>query len=101
MASDKLEIYRDKRGKYRWRRVASNGRVVGKSAEGYERKSDCEANMNRGHVPTDTWEFFKDRAGKWRWRRTAQNGQIVGCSSEGYEAKTDAVANAARQGYRE
>lgn len=96
---DKLEIYRDKRGKYRWRRTASNGRVVGKAAEGYEKKSDCEANMNRGRVASDKWEFYKDKAGEWRWRRKAQNGQLVGCSSEGYKGKSDAESNAERQGY--
>lgn len=98
---DKLEVYRDKRGKYRWRRTASNGRIVGRSTEGYERKSDCEANMTRGSVETDNWEFYQDRAGQWRWRRVAQNGAVVGCASEGYRAKDEAEANAARQGYPE
>lgn len=97
--SDKLEIYRDKRGKYRWRRMASNGRIVGKSSEAYERKSDCEANMLRGAVASDDWEFYQDRAGQWRWRRKASNGAIVGCACEGYQARAEAEANAARQGY--
>ena len=77
----------------------SNGRIVGKASEGYEKKSDCEANMTRGRVASDSWEFYKDRAGDWRWRRTARNGQIVGCASEGYKARADAEANAARHGF--
>ncbi|NNU79531.1 DUF1508 domain-containing protein [Halovulum dunhuangense] len=98
--NDKFEVYQDKKGEYRWRRLATNGKIVGSSSEGYKKKSDCEANMNRGHVPTDKWEFYTDKAGHYRWRRFAQNGQQVGRSSEGYTKKADAEANAARQGYK-
>jgi len=44
---DKWEIYQDGAGKWRWRRKASNGRIVGASAEGYENKSDCISNAIR------------------------------------------------------
>ena len=96
---DKFEVYQDKGGDWRWRRTASNGNIVGSSCQGYANRSDCEANMNRGPVLTDSWEFYEDKAGEWRWRRTAQNGHVVGASSEGYKARRDAEANAARQGY--
>lgn len=96
---DKFEVYQDKRGEYRWRRMASNGKIVGASSEGYKKKADCEANMKRGPVATDKWEFYKDKQGDFRWRRMAQNGQQVGRSSEGYKKKADAEANAARQGF--
>jgi len=97
--NDKLEVYKDKRGEFRWRRTASNGKVVGASTEGYKSKADAEANMNRGPNPTDKWEFYKDKRDEWRWRRTAANGNVVGAASEGYKSKADAEANAARQGY--
>lgn len=45
--NDKWEFYLDAVGKWRWRRIASNGRVVGASTEGYENKSDCIANARR------------------------------------------------------
>ena len=96
---DKFEVYKDKRGEYRWRRKASNGNIVGASSEGYKSKKDAEANMNRGRNPSDKWEFYKDKRGEHRWRRTASNGNIIGASSEGYKSKKDAEANAARQGY--
>ena len=96
---DKLEIYRDKRGKYRWRRTAPNGSIVGAASSGYERRKDCEANMNRGAVAADSWEFYRDRQGDWRWRRKASNGEIVGSSCEGYRNRKDAESNAARQGW--
>ena len=89
--NDKFEVYQDKRGEYRWRRIASNGRIVGASSEGYNKKVDSEANMKRGPNPKDKWEF---------WRRRAVNGNIIGASSEGYTKKADAEANASRQGYQ-
>jgi len=96
---DKFEVYQDKKGEWRWRRTATNGAIVGASSEGYKAKSDCEANMNRGAVPTDKWEFYQDKKGEWRWRRFAQNGRQVGRSSEGYKSRGDAEANAGRFGW--
>lgn len=97
--TDTFEVYKDKRGEFRWRRKSSNGQIVGASSEGYKAKKDCEANMSRGPIPTDKWEFYKDKRGEFRWRRRAANGNLVGASSEGYKSKTDCEANAARQGY--
>jgi uncharacterized protein YegP (UPF0339 family) len=97
--TDKFEVYKDKRGEFRWRRKSPNGQIVGAASEGYKSKKDCEANMSRGPNPTDKWEFYKDKRGEHRWRRKAQNGNLVGASSEGYKSKKDAEANAARQGF--
>jgi uncharacterized protein YegP (UPF0339 family) len=44
---DKWEFYKDQWSQHRWRRIASNGRIVGASTEGYINKSDCEANARR------------------------------------------------------
>lgn len=44
---DKWEFYTDSRGDWRWRRVASNGREVGASTEGYRNRADCVANARR------------------------------------------------------
>ena len=98
--NDKFEVYKDKRGEFRWRRIASNGKIVGASSEGYSKKADCEKNMNRGHVESDKWEFYKDKRGEFRWRRTAVNGNVIGAASEGYKSRKDAEANAERQGYK-
>lgn len=97
--NDKFEVYQDKKGEYRWRRTATNGQIVGAACEGYVKKSDCEANMNRGPKDSDKWEFYEDKRGEHRWRRKASNGQIVGASTEGYKAKKDAESNASRQGF--
>lgn len=45
--NDKLEVYKDAAGYWRWRRTAPNGQIVGASTEGYVNKADCEANARR------------------------------------------------------
>jgi uncharacterized protein YegP (UPF0339 family) len=47
---DTLTIYKDKKGEWRWRRVAVNGNNVGASSEGYVKKSDCIDNAKRQFV---------------------------------------------------
>ena len=42
---DKWEVYQS--AGWRWRRTASNGRIVGASTEGYVNKSDCLTNAQR------------------------------------------------------
>lgn len=41
----KYEIYRDKADEYRWRFVASNGRIMADSSEGYDTKAGCRASL--------------------------------------------------------
>ncbi len=40
--TSKATIYRDKRGEYRWRVKARNGRVLADSGEGYVNRIDAE-----------------------------------------------------------
>ena len=40
----KCEFYQDARDKWRWRRVAKNGRIIGASSQGYVNKSACIEN---------------------------------------------------------
>lgn len=35
----KFELYRDKKGLWRWRLKANNGRIIADSAEGYSRRA--------------------------------------------------------------
>jgi len=39
--AEKVELYRDAKGFWRWRRKAANGEIVADSAEGYWNRSDC------------------------------------------------------------
>lgn len=45
--NDKWEFYNDAGTKWRWRRTAPNGNIVGASTEGYSNRADCEANARR------------------------------------------------------
>lgn len=45
--NDKWEFYKDAGDKWRWRRTAPNGNIVGASTEGYANKTDCEGNARR------------------------------------------------------
>ena len=104
--NDKWEIYKDKRGEYRWRRRASNGNIVGSSCEGYVGRSSCKANAERHGMDgnpkklgkDDKWEMYKDKRGEHRWRRRAKNGEITGAASEGYSSKSACKDNAERNG---
>jgi len=106
-ATDKWEVYKDKKGEYRWRCHSRNGNIVGAATEGYVKKADCVSNAQRhgmdgnpkGLGGKDKWEFYTDKKQEHRWRRTAVNGVGVGASSEGYSSKADCKANAKRNGY--
>lgn len=41
MKSYTLQIYRDRRGEYRWRFVAPNGNIIADSGEGYSRRASA------------------------------------------------------------
>jgi uncharacterized protein YegP (UPF0339 family) len=38
MKTATFQVYRDRKGEYRWRLLARNGRIVADSGEGYETK---------------------------------------------------------------
>ena len=43
----KCEIYPDKKGEWRWRLVARNGRIIADSGEGYVSKANAKRAMHR------------------------------------------------------
>ena len=97
--TDRLEVFQDRRGQWRWRRHDERGDVVGAASEGYANREDCERNMTRGPCPTDKWDFYIDRRGRHRWRRYATNGRVIGAASRGFPTRKEAEDNARRQGY--
>lgn len=100
MAKYELDIYKDKRGEFRWRRTAANGEIVGASSESYKAKNDCEANASR-NTAKDNWEFYKDKRGGHRWRCFSKaNGKQVGKATEAFSSKANATNNARMNGYK-
>lgn len=47
---DKVYFYRDKQKKYRWRKTASNGRVLCTPNESFNSHQDCVHNAKRSGV---------------------------------------------------
>jgi uncharacterized protein YegP (UPF0339 family) len=39
----KFEVYKDKKGEFRWRLVASNGQSIASSGEGYKQMDSAKA----------------------------------------------------------
>lgn len=37
----KFELYKDNAGEFRWRYLASNGKIIAVASEGYKAKGDC------------------------------------------------------------
>jgi uncharacterized protein len=100
MADYTLDIYKDKRGEFRWRRTSKNGEIVGASSEGYKAKKDCEANANRD-TSKDKWEFYKDKAGQHRWRCfSTANKKQVGRATESFASPSGCKNNARINGYK-
>ncbi len=56
----KFEVYKDKKGEYRWRLKAKNGEPIADSSEGYKAKSDCEHGIDlvRTLAPTATLVYL-------------------------------------------
>lgn len=53
---DQVETYRDTNMKWRWRRVATNGQIVGASSQGYASKAACIENARRLTAPFEITE---------------------------------------------
>ena len=51
--NDKWEFYKDAEDKWRWRRTAPNGNIVGAATEGYANRADCEGNARRNGFSDD------------------------------------------------
>ena len=101
------EVYKDKRGEFRWRRRSRSGDVISASTEGYTGRSSCIANADRhgrngnpkGLGKDDTWQFYKDKRGEFRWRRRSKSSQIVGASALSYSDYQTCRENAELNGY--
>ncbi len=50
--NDRWEFYQDARKKWRWRRVAVNGRIIAASTEGYVKRSACVNNARQSGYET-------------------------------------------------
>jgi uncharacterized protein YegP (UPF0339 family) len=85
----KFEIYRDKRGEYRFRLKASNGQNI-LASEGYKAKSGCNngiQSVQKNAADDSRYECKETKAGKYMFNLKAGNSQVIG-TSESYESTT-------------
>ena len=40
------QMYKDKRGEWRWRFRSSNGRIIATASESYKNKADCQNSID-------------------------------------------------------
>ena len=86
----KFEMYKDKKGEFRFRLKATNGQNI-LASEGYKAKASCSngiASVKKNAVDAKRFEMKKQKNGKAYFVLKATNGQVVG-RSEAYE--TDAA----------
>lgn len=78
----KFEIYKDKKGEFRFRLKAGNGQNI-LGSEGYAKKASCvngiESVKKNAQSPA-RFESHKTPSGKWTFKLTATNGQTIGTS---------------------
>jgi uncharacterized protein YegP (UPF0339 family) len=83
----KFEIYKDKRGEFRFRLKASNGQAI-LVGEGYKAKPGCKngiASVQKNAADDARYERKETKSGKHMFNLKAGNNQVIG-TSESYES---------------
>ena len=78
----KFEVYRDKKGEFRFRLKATNGQNI-LASEGYKAKPSCMNGIKSVRTNSQDPDRFvakKTGSGKFSFSVTATNGQTVGTS---------------------
>ena len=84
----KFEIYKDKRGEYRFRLKAGNGEII-LASEGYKRKPSAKNGIEsvRKNAKSDSrFERKTTKSGKAMFNLRAGNNQVIG-TSESYNSE--------------
>ena len=78
----KFEIYKDRRGEFRFRLKASNGEII-LASEGYKAKAGCKngiASVKKNSKAKKNYEVKESRNGKFMFNLRAKNSQVIGTS---------------------
>jgi uncharacterized protein YegP (UPF0339 family) len=84
----KLGIYVDRRGRWRWRVCAGNGRIIARSPGSYVDEGACRKDVRHLVSEPRDAELYLDRRGEWRWRYVHAR-RILAVASEGYANRGD------------
>lgn len=88
----KFEIYKDKRGEFRFRLKAGNGQTI-LASEGYKAKSGCNNGIEsvKKNAPDDSkYERLESKNGSPYFNLKAGNNQVIG-TSEMYSSNSAMV----------
>jgi len=88
-----FEIYKDKRGQFRYRMRAANSEII-MSGQAYKSKASCKngiASIRKNSKIDARYDRFKARNGKLHFNLKAANHQVIGVS-QGY-ASTSGCTN--------
>ena len=91
MTNPKFQVYKDRRGEYRFRLRARNGEIILHSSEGYSSKQGCLGGIQsvKDHSPYDrNYHRAQDRSGQYYFSLKATNGRTLGMS-EAYTTKAN------------
>lgn len=83
-----LRTYKDKRGKFRARMFAGNGKQLARSPKGYEENLYVDGLEAMLYAQHDA-DLYRDKRGQWRWRFALPDHGIIMVSSESYKNKRD------------
>ncbi len=78
----KFEIYKDKRGEFRFRLKAGNGQTI-LASEGYAAKSGCTngiESVKKNSTDDARYERLESKGGSPYFNLKATNGQVIGTS---------------------
>ncbi|MGD2132949.1 MAG: YegP family protein [Maricaulaceae bacterium] len=77
----KFEVYKDKRGEFRFRLKATNGQII-LASEGYKTKASCTNGIAsvRKNAKKSRFEVKTKKSGKPHFVLTAPNGEVIGTS---------------------
>lgn len=81
MRVDRVVMYRDRNGEWRWRYVRSNGRVMADSGEGYKTKAACRKAAE--HVIAPLFHIYSGKTvigwgpGDLEWEAHADGTEIA------------------------
>jgi hypothetical protein len=85
----KFEVYKDKKGEFRFRLKASNGQNI-LASEGYGKKDSCMngiESVRKNALTESRFECKQSTSGKWSFVLKATNGQVVG-TSQTYDSES-------------
>ena len=90
----KFEVFKDKKGMFRWRLMEEDGSILATGGQGYKALADAKRGVElikkAGTDKKMKFEIYEDAKKENRWRLKAANGQVVASSPAAFKAKSDA-----------